>query len=218
MAKVADALHYVHKQGLVHLDIKPSNILIDNQGEVYLVDFGAALREEEIDKASGYCGTTAYVSPEQAFGNGHRVDRRSDIFSLGVVLYELLAGRRPFNAQDTPSLLKKLSQEDPAPIRQYNETIPKELEWICFKALSKRAGERYQAAFDFAEDLRRFLKDAPQNEFLVPVSFSNGQPAKEVLSTIETRIATPASESTPLRIVPKGLRSFGDRRIDFFLE
>ena len=159
VATVAEALHYAHKQGLVHRDVKPGNILIGKDGKPYVVDFGLALREENIGKGPKYAGTPAYMSPEQARGEGHRVDGRSDVFSLGVVFYELLAGRQPFRGDTHAELLEQVTSYEARPLRQYDEKLPKELERICHKAMTKRASERYSSAHDMAEDLRHFLAE-----------------------------------------------------------
>ncbi len=162
VATVADALHYAHRQGLVHRDVKPGNILIDADGKPYLVDFGLALREEDIGKGPKFAGTPAYMSPEQARSEGHRVDGRSDIFSLGIVLYELVVGRHPFRADTKVEMLDRITTQEPRPPRQFDDSIPKELERICLKALAKRPSERYTTAKDFAQDLDSFRRPSIQ--------------------------------------------------------
>jgi serine/threonine protein kinase/formylglycine-generating enzyme required for sulfatase activity len=196
VAAVAEALHHAHVRGLVHRDVKPANILIDTGGKPYLTDFGLALKEEEYGKGAAFAGTPAYMSPEQARWEGHRVDGRSDLFSLGIVFYELLTGRRPFQGETREELLERIATAEPRPPRQIDDALPRELERICLKALAKRASERYTTGRDLADDLRHWLT---------------------------ARTATPTapvtSEAEPLiRIIPKGLRSFDAHDADFFLE
>jgi formylglycine-generating enzyme required for sulfatase activity len=174
VATVAEALHHAHKQLLVHRDIKPGNILLDKSNTPFVADFGLALREQDIGKGRGYVGTPAYMSPEQTRGEGHRVDGRSDVFSLGVVFYELLTGRRPFKADTQFGLLEQVASAEPRPPRQVDDKVPSELDRICLRALSKRATDRYSTALDFAEDLRHWLENPHHRRGTVPYAPPTG--------------------------------------------
>lgn len=171
-ARIADALHYAHTRGLVHRDVKPSNLLVDQQGNPYLTDFGIALHEDEVGRGPEVVGTLSYMSPEQVSGQAHRVDGRADIFGLGVVLYELLTGRRPFRADRATELIEQITTMDVRPPRQIDDSIPESVEAVCRRALAKPVADRFATAGDFAAALRATLASAAAE-----TSGSDGSPA-----------------------------------------
>ncbi|MBU2547239.1 MAG: serine/threonine protein kinase, partial [Proteobacteria bacterium] len=153
VADVAEALGYAHDKGVVHRDIKPANIMLLSNGMPKVTDFGIARATASSKTKTGVVkGTPFYMSPEQIMGK--KVDGRSDIFSLGVVMYELLTGTQPFKADDLTALIYKITSEDPEPITQHNAKIPKAIQQILDKALEKDREKRYQKAQQMAEHLR----------------------------------------------------------------
>lgn len=163
VAEVAGALHYAHRAGVIHRDVKPSNILVRENGSVVLTDFGLA-REEGLPSLTvtgELAGTPHYIAPEQASPRRGRLDHRVDIYSLGVTLYELITLMRPFDGRTSQEVLGKIISREPRAPRTQNALIPKDIETICLTAMDKDPSRRYQSAMEFREDLLSFLEYRP---------------------------------------------------------
>src|SRR5262249_18242840 len=157
VAALAGALQQAHQEGIYHRDLKPANILLDRSGKPHLTDFGLAQKQEDYGKGPSFAGTLAYMSPEQARRESHRVDGRTDVFSLGAVFYEMLTGQRPFQGS-REEILDRIANGEARPPRELVPTIPAELERICLKAMARSLSDRYTAAA-LASDFQAWLDE-----------------------------------------------------------
>ena len=210
--RIADALSVAHQRGLTHCDLKLSNILMDTSGTPHIADFGLAVHEtlKELHRGRRF-GTPPLMAPEQVRGEGHRLDGRTDIWALGVMMYQMLASVKPFTALNSEDLFEEILNLDPKPLRQIRRGVPRELERICLKCLSKRRTDRYSTAEDLRDDLNAWINqtDVPAN---VGSPTALHGPA-EVQSD-----STQYNSDSSLMIVPKGIRSFDANDSDFFLD
>lgn len=161
---IAEAVHYAHTRGIIHRDLKPSNILIDQADQPRITDFGLAKRltgDSDLTLTGQVLGSPNYLSPEQAAGKQAEVGPPSDVYSLGGILYHLLTGRPPFQAESLTTLLKLVLETEPVAPRLLNPSLPRDLETICLKCLEKEKSRRYQTAQEVAEELVRFSQDQP---------------------------------------------------------
>jgi serine/threonine protein kinase/Flp pilus assembly protein TadD len=161
--QVAEALDHSHTRGIVHRDIKPANLLLDDQGQLWVTDFGLAQIQGNpgLTLTGDILGTLRYMSPEQALGKRVVIDGRTDLYSLGVTLYELLTLQPAIDGRDRQEVLRKIAEEEPRPPRRLQPSIPADLETILLKAMAKEPAARYATAQEMADDLSRFLEDRP---------------------------------------------------------
>jgi serine/threonine-protein kinase len=164
MRSVALAVHYAHAQGVVHRDLKPGNIMLDDRGVAWVLDFGLAYLFEagpKLTKEGAVAGTPSYMSPEQARGDPGAHEAATDIYSLGATLYELAAGRAPFEGTSFAEIVHKVAHDDPEPPRRVNPALGRDLETVILTAMDKDPGRRYPNAGELARDLERLLADEP---------------------------------------------------------
>jgi serine/threonine protein kinase/formylglycine-generating enzyme required for sulfatase activity/energy-coupling factor transporter ATP-binding protein EcfA2 len=235
LLQIARALQTTHQHGLVHRDFKPSNVIVDQNGEIHLVDFGLALHEDLSPSETGksyVAGTPAFMAPEQLRGENHLIDGQTDIWAFGVTMYLMLSGKAPFKGSGFRELSRIVCYRNPRPLRQHDAKIPRELERICFRCLEKLIEDRYRSMADVIEELESFVA-AP--EPVATVSNANSQGPATGLSAgshsgpsgsqdrpsgSQSNAANANSSTNPdlrVRIVPKGLRAFDQNDHDFFL-
>ncbi|HEX5271579.1 MAG TPA: serine/threonine-protein kinase, partial [Gemmataceae bacterium] len=163
LERLALAVQAAHEKHVVHRDLKPANVLLAEDGTPRVSDFGLARKLDEVGQTQtgSLLGTPSYMAPEQARGSGHKAGPPADVYALGAILYECLAGRPPFKAATYAETVRQVLEQEPAPPRRVNPAVPRDLETICLKCLHKEAARRYPSAAELADDLRRFLEDRP---------------------------------------------------------
>lgn len=215
--QVVLALGHVHERGMVHRDVKPSNVLIAPDDLVKVSDFGLALTEDSPAWGTKErAGTFRYMAPEQVLGENHRLDGRTDLWAVGVMFYELVCGRSPFTAHDANQLFKKILAGEVRPLRQRRPDLPPMLEYICTRCLSKCMADRYQSAIELHEELVKF-----ETSFAGQSVPSSPLEQADVISNIPSAKIPSASNVSSsrkgeIKIVPKGLRSFDLEDASFF--
>ena len=213
LAQVADAMHHAHTRNVFHRDLKPANIMLDGDGNPRVTDFGLALTTaEQWSHVGQIAGTPYYMSPEQVRGESHRLDGRTDIWSLGVILYEMMSGQRPFQGDTTSQVFDEIQNREVRPLSQFDHFVPVELDRICRRCLARQVSQRYASARELAEDLRSLAvqSGAVQEQ---TVEFN-----REPCDTQPTAPTSPDSDHPNAAVIPKGLRSFEEHDAGFFLQ
>ncbi|MBO0691451.1 MAG: Stk1 family PASTA domain-containing Ser/Thr kinase [Acidimicrobiaceae bacterium] len=197
-ADVAAALEFAHRHNVIHRDVKPANVLIDRSGTVKVTDFGIARSvgvSDGLTQTGSVMGTATYFSPEQA--QGQPVDARTDVYSLGVVLYEMVAGHPPFSGENPVSMAYKHVSETPVPLREINPTVPPAYEAIVDRAMAKSVDDRYQTAGELRSDLRKFLAGQPvaAERLNRDLTLAGAGAAMGAAAAATTRVAPPADRT-----------------------
>jgi serine/threonine protein kinase len=216
--EIAQALVHAHSRRIVHRDLKPSNVLLDQTEKVKLSDFGLALGAINLETAPSAAGTPKYMAPEQVRGESHRIDGRTDLWSLGVMLYEMLTGAHPFTGLSRGATFESILHDEPTPLRQLNPRIPEEVEHIVHRCLRKRMSERPVSAADLVDDLQACLATVEALEVELGGVATGSPTAVDAHDSRTPRASHSTSSVGPLRVEPKGLRPYSEEDGVHFLD
>lgn len=217
-AEVAQALVHAHSRRIVHRDLKPSNVLLDRAEKVKITDFGLALGAINFDTAPSAAGTPKYMAPEQIRGEAHRIDGRTDIWSLGVMLYEMLTGSLPFTGPSRGATFESILHDEPTPPRQLNPRVSESVENIILRCLRKRMSERPVSASDLLDDLKACQASVASLDAETGLVGAAAHPAATAPDSRTPRSVPSLSPSGTLRVEPKGLRAYSEEDGVHFLE